>query len=74
MWPKWRNFAKSGHTGGETPKCFFSRMCAAVILSLKKTEVPLNHFEAAAEEGANGNCAESGERKQERKSLELSHT
>ena len=53
---------------------FFSRMCAAEILSLKKTEVPLNHFEAAAEEGANGNCAESGERKQERKSLELSHT
>ena len=46
MWPKWRNFAKSGHTGGETPKCFFSRMCAAEILSLKKTEVPLNHFES----------------------------
>ena len=56
------------------PQVFFSRMCAAEILSLKKTEVPLNHFEAAAEEGANGNCAESGERKQERKSLELSHT
>ena len=73
MWPKWRNFAKSGHTGGETPKCFFSRMCAAEILSLKKTEVPLNHFESAAEEGRRRQLC-SGERKQERKSLELSRT
>ena len=55
------------------PQVFFSRMCAAEILSLKKTEVPLNHFESAAEEGRRRQLC-SGERKQERKSLELSHT